>query len=149
MTEVLFYHLQNRPLEAILPALLEKCLERGWRVVIEASSPERCEALDALLWTYRDESFLPHGTWRDANAAHHPIVLAAETTNPNNANVRFAVDGADIGPAGDFDRVVLMFDGNDSEALDNARASWRSVKAQGHEATYWQQSENGRWERKG
>ena len=32
MTEVLFYHLQNMTLESVLPPLLEKSLERGWRV---------------------------------------------------------------------------------------------------------------------
>jgi DNA polymerase III subunit chi len=34
MTEVLFYHLQGMSLESVLPPLLEKSLERGWRVVV-------------------------------------------------------------------------------------------------------------------
>ena len=66
MTEVLFYHLQNMPLERVLPPLLEKSLERGWRVVVQTASEERADALDSHLWTYRDDSFLPHGTWRAA-----------------------------------------------------------------------------------
>ncbi len=148
MTEVLFYHLQRQPLEAVLPPLLEKCLERGWRVVVEAGSPERVDALDATLWTYRDESFLPHGTFRDSGAGAQPVVLTADAANPNGANVRFAVDGADIGEAAGYDRVVLVFDGNDPDALDPARAAWRRVKGEGHDATYWQQSENGRWEKR-
>ncbi|MCX5493215.1 DNA polymerase III subunit chi [Kaistia dalseonensis] len=148
MTDVLFYHLQRQPLEAVLPPLLEKCLERRWRVVVATGSVERCDALDALLWTYRSESFLPHGTWRDAAAALHPVVLAAQTVNPNRANVRFAVDGAPLGPVGDFERVVVLFDGNDPDALDQARSAWREVKTAGHAATYWQQSEHGRWEKK-
>ena len=69
MTEMLFYHLQRQPLERVLPALIEKSLERGWRVVVQSSSEERIEALDAHLWTWRDGSFLPHGTWREAEAA--------------------------------------------------------------------------------
>ncbi|MCX5511966.1 DNA polymerase III subunit chi [Kaistia algarum] len=148
MTEVLFYHLQQQPLESVLPPLLEKCLERGWRVVVEAGSPERCDSLDALLWTFREESFLPHGTWRDPNAAIQPIVLTADAANPNGARVRFAVDGADIGSAEGYDRLVLLFNGNDPESLDTARAAWRRVKGEGHDATYWQQSGNGRWEKR-
>ena len=35
MTEVLFYHLQSQPLERVLPELLEKCLERKWRAVVQ------------------------------------------------------------------------------------------------------------------
>lgn len=148
MTEILFYHLERQPLEAVLPPLLEKCLERGWRTVVEVGSPERCDALDALLWTWREESFLPHGTWRDANVAMQPIVLTRDETNPNAATVRFAVDGAGMGEAAGFDRVVLLFDGNDPDALDRARDAWRQAKRDGHAATYWQQSERGRWEKK-
>ena len=68
MTEILFYHLRGQTPEQVLPALLAKSLERGWRVVVQASSDERVEALDAHLWTWRDDAFLPHGTWREAEA---------------------------------------------------------------------------------
>ena len=148
MTEVLFYHLERQPLDAVLPSMLERCLDRGWRVIVEAGSPERVDALDALLWTYRDDAFLPHGTAREPNAAEHPILLASETVNPNSATVRFAVDGAALGEAAGFVRVVLIFDGNDDTALARARADWRLAKAGGHAATYWQQNESGRWEKK-
>src|SRR3954463_11269959 len=96
MTEVRFYHLQNMTLETVLPPLLEKSLERGWRVVVQAGSEERADALDAHLWTYREDSFLPHATWRAPDAAEQPIVLAVEGDNPNNATVRFLVDNASL-----------------------------------------------------
>ena len=91
MTEILFYHLKGQTPEQVLPALLVKSLERGWRVVVQASSDERVEALDAHLWTWRDDSFLPHGTWRDAEAAEQPIVLTVNDENPNRATVRFLI----------------------------------------------------------
>ena len=75
MTEVLFYHLQDMSLENVLPPLLEKSLERGWRVVVQSTSEERAEALDAHLWTYSDDLFLPHATWRAGDAGDQPIVL--------------------------------------------------------------------------
>ncbi|MBN9024143.1 MAG: DNA polymerase III subunit chi, partial [Rhizobiales bacterium] len=105
MTEVLFYHLQQQPLEALLPGLLEKSLERGWRVVVEAGSPVRCDQLDALLWTYSDDSFLPHGLWRDPEAAQHPILITPGAGNPNGANVRFLVAGASAGDLAGYARV--------------------------------------------
>ena len=95
MTEVLFYHLEHQPLERVLPSLVEKTLERGWRAVVQAGSEERVEALDTLLWTYRDESFLPHGTRRDGNPALQPVYLTTGEDNPNGATVRFLVDGAE------------------------------------------------------
>src|ERR1039458_6988444 len=69
MTEMLFYHLQGQKLEGVLTPLLEKSLERGWTVIVQGGSQERIEALDAHLWTYRDDGLLPHGTWREAVSA--------------------------------------------------------------------------------
>lgn len=150
MTEILFYQLKGQTPEQVLPALLQKSLERGWRVVVQASSDERVDALDAHLWTWREDSFLPHGTWRDAEAAEQPIVLTANEENPNGATVRFLVDGAKLsGDASGYERVVLLFDGNDPEALETARMRWGEAKAAGREVSYWQADENGRWRRQG
>ena len=148
MTEILFYHLKGQTPEQVLPTLLQKSLDRGWRVVVQASSEERVEALDAHLWTWRDDSFLPHGTWRDAEAAQQPILLTDSDHNPNGASVRFLVDGALMPEdATAYERVVLLFDGEDPDALDAARARWTEAKSAGFEVTYWQADENGRWRR--
>ena len=149
MTEILFYHLDRQPRERVLPGLLEKCLERGWRTVVQFGTEERCEAIDAHLWTYRDEGFLPHGTVKDGQAEAQPIWLTTDDDNPNGATVRFVTDGAAMPDPAGYERVVLIFDGHDNDAVDRARMTWKETKAAGHEATYWQQSERGRWERKG
>ena len=149
MTEVLFYHLQRQPLEAVLPMLLEKSLERGWRAVVRATSDERLAALDDHLWTFSDESFLPHGTDREPDAAEQPVVLTLSERNPNGAAVLFLVEGAPVpDDASTYERLVLLFDGNDEDALAAAREQWKGVKAAGHDATYWQQDARGRWEKK-
>jgi len=149
MTEILFYHLKGQTLEQVLPALLQKSLERGWRVVVQASSDERVEALDAHLWTWRDDAFLPHGTSRDPEAAEQPIVLTADGENPNGATVRFLVDGANLGAnAAGYERIVLLFNGEDEDAVAAARSTWSEAKARGFEATYWQPDEQGRWAKK-
>jgi len=149
MTEMLFYHLQRQPLETVLPRLLEMSLERGWRVVVQAASDERVEALDAHLWTYREDSFLPHGTGRERDASEQPVLLTVGEDNPNGAGVRFLVEGAAVpADAAQYDRLVLMFDGNDEAAAAEARSRWQEAKAAGFEVTYWQQNEQGRWERK-
>ncbi len=148
MTEMLFYQMKGQTPEQVLPPLLQKSLERGWRVVVQASSDERVEALDAHLWTWRDDSFLPHGTWRDPEAAEQPIVLTVNEGNPNAATVRFLVDGAALsGEAAAYERIVLLFDGDDPDAVEKARARWSEAKAAGLEVTYWQADEQGRWRR--
>ena len=149
MTEVLFYHLQGTTLEKVLPPLLEKSLERGWRVAVQTGSEERSEALDAHLWTYREDSFLPHGTWRESNVVNQPVVLTVDDGNPNNANVRFVVDAAGLPKdCATYDRVVLVFNGDDDEALGVARAAWADGKSRGLELTYWQTDERGKWQKR-
>ena len=149
MTEILFYHLQRQPLESVLPSLLERSYERGWRVVVQAASDERIDALDAHLWTYRDDNFLPHGTARENEPAAQPILLTTADHNPNGATVRFLIDGVPMpADAKSYDRIVLLFDGEDEEAVAAARARWGEAKAQGFEATYWQPDEQGRWVKK-
>jgi DNA polymerase III subunit chi len=147
-TEVLFYHLERQPLEKVLPSLLEKTLQRGWRAVVQAGSQERLEALDLALWTYTDDSFLAHGTAKDGFGADQPIYLTLEDDAPNGAKVRFFVDGATSADLSGLVRAIYMFDGNDDDATANARVQWQAVKAAGHTCTYWRQTAEGRWEKK-
>jgi DNA polymerase-3 subunit chi len=148
MTEILFYHLEGQPLERALPMLLEKTLERGWRAVVETSSRERAQALDALLWTYRDDSFLPHGIAGEETDADQPVLIAVDEANANNASVRFYVDRSVPQSANGYQRIVYMFSGHDPDAVTEARAAWRAL-LEGNELTYWQQDDNGRWVKKG
>jgi DNA polymerase III subunit chi len=152
MTETLFYHLERRSLDEVLPGLIEKTLERGWRAVIRAESSERADAVDTLLWTYNEQSFLPHAQSGDGNPKRQPVLITVEDENPNDANVLFCVGGA--APAsweavGDLTRVILMFDGRDETALANARAAWKDAKAAGHDVTYWKESPSGKFEKQG
>jgi DNA polymerase-3 subunit chi len=149
VTEVLFYHLERQPLERVLPALLERCVERGWRTVVQTGSEERRDALDAHLWSYADDAFLPHGTAQDGPGDDQPVFLTAGPENPNGATVRFLVDRAlppDLAP---YERAVYLFDGADEEAREDARARWREAKAAGRTVTYWRQGASGRWEKVG
>jgi len=149
VTEILFYHMQRQPLEKVLPNLVERSLDRGWQAAIQAATEERLQALDDHLWTYSDESFLPHGTDREPDVASQPVVLTLRDVNPNAASIRFLVEGADLPPdAGSYERICILFDGTDPQALAIAREQWRAVKAAGHGATYWQQDDAGRWNKK-
>lgn len=148
VTEVYFYHLERQTLEDVLPGLIERSLERGWRAAVQAASEERVEALDTLLWTYREDSFLPHGTARDGPGQAQPVYLTIADDNPNDAQVRFLVDGAELADAAPYTRVVFVFDGRDAEAVARAREQWQRAKVQGYAVSYWQQDANGRWQQK-
>lgn len=148
MTEVLFYHLTESTLEEALPPLLEKSLARGWRAVVQVGGEERRDALDQHLWTWRDDSFLAHGTEHDHHASRQPVLLTTGAGNVNGAQIRFMADGAAPPDLAGYQRAVFLFDGHDTAQLEQAREHWKAVKAAGLAATYWQQTPERRWERK-
>jgi DNA polymerase-3 subunit chi len=147
MAEIGFYHLQATPLERALPRLLERAHAGGYRIVVRAASTERVEHLNALLWTYDEASFLPHGSARDGNPTSQPIWLTERPENPNDATMLVLVDGVDADDIASFARCADMFDGADETAVVAARDRWRRAKAAGHTLTYWQQTAQG-WEKK-
>jgi DNA polymerase-3 subunit chi len=143
MAEVLFYHLERSRLEDVLPTLLERTLARGWRAELRVGEPDRLDALDDWLWTFAEESFLPHGTDAD-----DPVRLSTGPVSEPR-EVLFLVHGAatDVADFASRQRSVLLFDEADADA---ARAVWKSVAGTaGLDGTYWRQGEGGKWERKG
>ncbi len=149
MTQVLFYQLQRSTLVDVLPKLLERTLAEGQRAVVMAGSEERVEAIVGELWTYRPDSWLPHGSAVDGYAEDQPIWVTSREENPNGAAFLFLTDGADVANLAAFTRCFDLFDGSDAAALAAARQRWRARREAGHEVTFWQQGEKGGWERKG
>jgi DNA polymerase-3 subunit chi len=152
MTDVLFYHLERQSLEQALPILLDLSMQRDWRVVVQAGSLERVKILNEHLWTYQDDSFMPHGASGDIapeDEAGQPIWLTDSAESPNNAQVLFLVDGADRDEIKQFERCIYIFDGGDDEAVRQARDKWKSLSDGDYNLTYYQQNHAGKWEKKG
>jgi DNA polymerase III subunit chi len=150
--DILFYHLEKRPLEAVLPGLLEKTLARGLKAYVKCGSDERLKAIDDVLWSYRDDSFLPHGTTQEERPNEQHILLGCDNQHQDNAAYFFVVGGAtmpETNEASSLERLIVMFDGTDPDALDLARQSWKDLRGGPHALTYWQQNEQGQWEKKG
>ena len=149
MAEVLFYHLTEQRPDEVLPGLLEKTLERGWKAVVQCGTEGFRDTLDEALWTFSDTSFVAHAMDEHALAAAQPVILTTQNSNPNDAGVRFIVNGAvppDLSP---YTRAVILFDGHDEDQKADARESWTKLKAQGHDVTYWQQNAERKWEKRG
>ena len=147
MGEVWFYHLERTDVEAALPPLLEKCLSRGWRALVRGGVEERLDALDVSLWTFKDESFLPHGRAGRDEAARQPVYLTGGDGNPNEAKALIVLDGADSADADRFERAIVLFDGRDETALGLAGARWKTAKEAGLAVSYWKQTGAGGWEK--
>lgn len=145
-TEIQFYHLTSTPLERVLPKLLEKALAGGFRALVLAENEARVEALNALLWTYHPDTFLPHGSAKDGFAQYQPIWLTHKPENPNRADLLLVTDGSALDDFSTFRRVLDVFDGSNEESLGKARLRWQSYKSAGHTVTYIRQKTEGGWE---
>ena len=144
--EIWFYHLERSTLDQVLPGLLEKTRERGWRALVRAADT-LLDDIDERLWTYRDDSFLAHGRAPGPQAARQPILLTSEFENPNGAQALFILDQSELGDTKGFDRCFIIFDGRDEAAVAAARVRWKTLKDAGAELAYWKQSPEGRWEK--
>jgi DNA polymerase-3 subunit chi len=144
-----FYHMTRKPLEETLPVLLDRARGAGWRVAIRGTDPARLAWLDDKLWLLSDDGFLPHGVAGGEFDADQPVLLTTGTAMPNGATYLVAIDGAEVTPAevAAMERVSVMFDGHDPDALARARAQWKALTGAGCAAAYWSE-ESGRWEKK-
>lgn len=147
MAGIDFYHLTRTALEPALGKLLIKVLASGQRAVVVASSAERVEALTRALWTFQAGSFLPHGSAKDGHAEDQPVFLTTKPDVPNGASILVLVDGAEADPPPGIERILILFDGQDQAALQQARKAWQAHQAKGDKLVYWQQTERGGWHR--
>lgn len=149
MSRIDFYHLQRQTLDEVLPKLLQKAYSTGKRILLK-TSPETVESINTYLWTFNDESFLPHGSRKDGFAAEQPIWITDTDENANSAEFLFLINNAEVECeiAQKFERVFNLFDGNSEVALNQARKLWKKYKTAEFEVYYWQQNLSGLWEQK-
>ena len=145
--EVWFYHLERTALEHALPGLLDKTLAKGWRALVRTVDRDRADQIDQSLWTYKDDSFLPHGLEGEPLGERQPILITHGEVNSNRAQALFLLDGAEPGALDAFERCIILFDGRDEGALSLARSRWKSLKEGGSPVSYWRENPDRGWEK--
>lgn len=148
MTEIRFYHLTRKSVDQALPELIERALSRGHKILVRAADDNVRDRLNDHLWTWKPDSFIPHGGGNDPHPEKQPVWLTASLDNPNAADVVMLTPGCESGGIGDFTLCCDLFDGQDETQVENARNRWKSAKDSGHSATYWQQDDAGKWVQK-
>jgi len=149
MTDIRFYHLETKPLEQALPALLQKIFSKGHRVLLSTPTLGRAQQIDSHLWVYAPETFLPHGLVGEAMDHRQPILISTDTQNTNKADVLVLCDYQTV-PENiqDFSMCCDFLNGHDEGAITAARTRWAAYKSMGHTVTYWQQTESEGWREK-
>ena len=132
-----FYYLTRVPLAKALPSIAERIVANGERLVIVAEDDKLLTKIDALLWSYKPESFLPHG-----REGEQPILLKADVDGSPAQNIAL-IDGVWRGAALNFARAFYFFD---TQTIDAARSAWRGLAERSEvERHYWKQDDAGKW----
>lgn len=150
MGAAFFYHLTRKPLVETLGLLLGKSRSNGWRVAVRGVDAEGIAALDAALWLGADDSFLAHGIAGGPHDADQPILLGTDSAPAaNRPQCLMSVHGAAVTAQeiADLERVCILFDGTDEDAVQVARGQWKTLKQAGASAQYWSE-ESGTWQKK-
>lgn len=148
MGVVMFYHLTNSSLEETARTLLARSQQAGWRVMLRGVDLGRLKGLDRFLWQGSDDDFFPHGLEGGPHDADQPILLG-QGPIANAAQALMTIEGAEIDPAEatKLERVLVLFDGLDDDAVAAARVQWKAITGAGLAAQYWSE-ESGHWEKK-
>lgn len=150
MVEHWFYHMQQSPLEQVLPEILEKTYAKGWKTAVKVGdlngAPQsELERIDEFLWVYRKDSFLPHGREDEPLSDQQPISLNIDRKSCDGADVVVLVAGADMADVSGAVRCITLLDGSNDQDRQIARARWKKAKNDGLNTAYWKQNDHGKW----
>ena len=125
--------------------VIEKCYQTGQHTLVCTDSVERKEALDKALWSYGRRSFIPHGTPSDDKAQSFPVILSSTIDNINGAKI-LVLTAPELEIDNSFERVIMVFDGNDENSLQLARKRYKELKDLGNELKFYFQDKKGVWQ---
>jgi DNA polymerase-3 subunit chi len=133
MTRVGFYVVQSaEPGQRLHVAarLVDKAVQQGHRVFINAVDEAQGRQLDELLWSYRPASFLPHGIAGEEDSQQIAIGWGQEPGDHNDLLVNLQLAVPEF--FGRFNRVAEVVT-QDEQSLAILRQSWRFYQARGYQ----------------
>ncbi|MGC6530063.1 MAG: DNA polymerase III subunit chi [Candidatus Puniceispirillaceae bacterium] len=144
-----FYQFAGDAVSELVAQLSEKSVEVGKKIIIHAPE-EGAQAISRALWVLHDASFLAHGI-DDEDGAEFASVWITTKPDQNQIDADFAlcVSGCSLPDMGAFERVFIVFNGKDEDALQTARSQWKAYSA-AHEGKcrYFAKSDEGSWVQK-
>lgn len=141
--QVDFYHLTVTPVERALPGIAVKVVGGGGRLLVVSGDEGQRRQIDATLWTWQADSFLPHAQAGAGDDTIQPVLIGEVVEPANGARFVALIDGVWRDAALGFDRAFHFFD---ADRIVEARQAWKVLAdREGVERRYWKQDEGGRW----
>lgn len=147
MTQIIFYSTAPLQVEKTLFALLEKSLEKGNKSLLLFKEKEKCLSINEQLWTYKQNSFLPHISEDDQiyDNIDVPVYLSTKNENPFKAELLFSIDGFLPDNIDHFERVIIIIDVNDELLNEKYKNYYLDIKQNFEDIVFYKSDDNGKW----
>ena len=147
MTQIIFYSTAPLQVEKTLFALLEKSLEKGNKSLLLFKDKEKCLSINEQLWTYKQNSFLPHISEDDKiyDDIDVPVYLSTKNENPFKAELLFSIDGFLPDNIDHFERVIIIIDVNDELLNEKYKNYYLDINNNFEDIVFYKSDDNGKW----
>ena len=147
MTQIIFYSTAPLQVEKTLFALLEKSLEKGNKSLLLFKDKEKCLSINEQLWTYKQNSFLPHISEDDQiyDNIDVPVYLSTKNENPFKAELLFSIDGFLPDNIDHFERVIIIIDVNDELLNEKYKNYYLDINKNFEDIVFYKSNDNGKW----
>lgn len=138
MARIDFFQLRGSRWQGDACAQVAAAVAGGDRVYLWVGSEAEARQFDDLLWTYQEDSFVPHDRWDGQGDLDTPVAVGWHPGNPNRADCLVLARDATPDEVRGFTRVVDFVTTAVPTLLDAARARWLAFRAAGFEVEYHQ-----------
>jgi len=147
VTQIIFYSTAPLQVEKTLFALLEKSLEKGNKSLLLFKDKEKCLSINEQLWTYKQNSFLPHTSEDDQiyDNIDVPVYLSTKNENPFKAELLFSIDGFLPDNIDHFERVIIIIDVNDELLNEKYKNYYLDINKNFEDIVFYKSDDNGKW----
>jgi len=147
VTQIIFYSTAPLQVEKTLFALLEKSLEKGNKSLLLFKDKEKCLSINEQLWTYKQNSFLPHISEDDQiyDNIDIPVYLSTKNENPFKAELLFSIDGFLPDNIDHFERVIIIIDVNDELLNEKYKNYYLDINKNFEDIVFYKSDDNGKW----
>ena len=134
-----FYNSSHRNVVADISWLIEKLFKEKNRILVCCEDQEAIEVIDAFLWAYKEEEFIPHSIATKEKNSIYPILITTDIHEDYDHNVLLALSGVLIKEKDwqKFEKAYYFFDDQENKEKENAREMWKNFSALNIECKYW------------
>ncbi len=144
LEKAFFYNSSHRDVVRDITWLTENIFKKRNRIVIFCTDQETAEVVDDFIWSYGDDSFIPHSIKKYRETSLDPILVTTDLDGGYEHNVLVALNGVLI-KENDwqrFTKIYYFFDNQDIEEKENARSMWKSFSSLEVNCKYWINEKN-------